>query len=278
MLMASWTAGRKMNTADSTDTPVVSYRPDGEDWSLIFPSTHKELTVFIAPPSDLGVRVTHSIGTETSSFPRNLGPWREQIVQSQGTGSRRLILLPQRHLTRSFSNPTFIMPDPLRDAVALVTAGSAGLGKATAHALASMHMKVVINYSENTERAEQVVGELCKIHKLDNNETRFLVIKADISKRAEAKRLVHETVAKMGRLDAVFSNHGWTKPTNFTNLDDNVNEEDWNRCFNMNVKSHQSLMHAAREHLETTKGTFITTASAAGVVVSGSSVVSVLAV
>jgi NAD(P)-dependent dehydrogenase (short-subunit alcohol dehydrogenase family) len=65
--------------------------------------------------------------------------------------------------------------------VALVTAGSAGLGKAPVHALASMHMKVVINYSENTERAEQVIGELYKIHESDNNDTRLLLIKADVS-------------------------------------------------------------------------------------------------
>jgi NAD(P)-dependent dehydrogenase (short-subunit alcohol dehydrogenase family) len=70
----------------------------------------------------------------------------------------------------------------------------------------------------------------------------------------------------------------WIKPADFTNLDDNAIEEDWDRCFNMKVKSHLFLMHAASEHLEATKGTLIMTASVAGVVVSGSSVVSVLAV
>ena len=166
------------------------------------------------------------------------------------------------------------MVTPLRDAVALITAGSAGLGKATAQALASLQMRVVINYSENSQRAEQFISELCKINALDPTQTCFMAIKADVSKRSEAERLVHDTVERMGRLDVVFSNHGWTKPTDFTSLDDNVNEEDWDRCFNMNVKSHLFLMHAAREHLEATKGTFITTASTAGVAVSGSSVVS----
>ncbi|KAK1781828.1 hypothetical protein QBC45DRAFT_390049 [Copromyces sp. CBS 386.78] len=39
----------------------------------------------------------------------------------------------------------------------------------------------------------------------------------------------------------------------------------------MNVKSHLWLMHAARPHLGQTEGVFITTASLAGVKVSGSS-------
>lgn len=48
-------------------------------------------------------------------------------------------------------------------------------------------------------------------------------------------------------------------------------EDDWDRCFNMNVKSHLWLMHAARKHLDETEGSFITTASVAGVNHSGSS-------
>jgi len=78
----------------------------------------------------------------------------------------------------------------------------------------------------------------------------------------------------MGRLDVVFSNGGWTALRDFQNLDDNVNEEDWDRCFNMNVKSHLWLMHASKKWLEESEGCFITTASLAGVRPSGSSLVS----
>jgi NAD(P)-dependent dehydrogenase (short-subunit alcohol dehydrogenase family) len=81
-------------------------------------------------------------------------------------------------------------------------------------------------------------------------------------------------VSTMGRLDVVFSNAGWTHFRTFSNLDDNMVEDDWDRCFNMNVKSHLFLMHAAKEHLDKTQGSFITTASLAGVVAGGSSLVS----
>jgi len=78
----------------------------------------------------------------------------------------------------------------------------------------------------------------------------------------------------MGRLDVVFSNGGWTRLRDINNLDDNVEEDDWDRCFNMNVKSHLWLMHAAKKHLDEAQGVFITTASLAGVKFSGSSMVS----
>lgn len=59
-----------------------------------------------------------------------------------------------------------------------------------------------------------------------------------------------------------------------TSIDDNAHEEDWDRTFNLNVKSHMWLMHAAKKHLDETEGAFITTASIAGVIPSGSSLVS----
>lgn len=85
--------------------------------------------------------------------------------------------------------------------------------------------------------------------------------------------MVKEAVETMGRIDVVVSNAGWTKPRNFMNLSDNVVEDDWDKCFNMNVKAHLFLAEAAKPHLEATEGAIITTSSAAGVRPSGSSIV-----
>lgn len=63
-------------------------------------------------------------------------------------------------------------------------------------------------------------------------------------------RLVKETIETMGRLDVVFSNHGWTQIRGLRSLDANMVEEDWDRCFCMNVKSHLWLMHAAKPYCE----------------------------
>ncbi|KAF8849195.1 NAD(P)-binding protein [Acephala macrosclerotiorum] len=161
--------------------------------------------------------------------------------------------------------------------VALVTASSAGLGAATARALAKSGVRVVINYLSSREKAEKLLDDLNRLQPehgsiVSDKGPRFLAIKADVSQRAELSRLIEEAVEAMGRLDLVVSNQGWTKMRNFQDLDDNVEESDWDTCFNMNVKSHLFLFHAARRHLEASGGSFITTASLAGVKPSGSSV------
>ncbi|KAL2074049.1 hypothetical protein VTL71DRAFT_7827 [Oculimacula yallundae] len=161
--------------------------------------------------------------------------------------------------------------------VILVTAGSAGVGAAAAKTFATAGYRIVINYSNNSTRASDLLSELEQLVPLDSTgstkpELKFLAIKADLSKKSEIAELVTEVISEMGRLDVVFSNGGWTKVTNFNDLDDNVDEEMWDACWNMNVKSHLWLFHAARKYLEESEGCFVTTASVAGVKPSGSSI------
>jgi NAD(P)-dependent dehydrogenase (short-subunit alcohol dehydrogenase family) len=175
--------------------------------------------------------------------------------------------------------------------VALVTASSAGLGAAIAKSLIT-DFRVVINYNSSATRAHSVLEELERLC-LSNETTlaqsqavappgedspcvpRFLALRADIGSRTAVSQLVDETVSKMGRLDVVISNGGWTHIREFGDLNDNVDEEDWDRCWNVNVKSHLWLLHAARVHLEQSdNGAFISVASVAGVKPSGSSIVS----
>lgn len=162
--------------------------------------------------------------------------------------------------------------------VALITAGSAGLGAATARLFARNGIRVVINYNHNEDRAEKLVQELKDISPLTakspDGQTNFIAIKANLAEKDQIACLVSVTILWMKRLDIVFSNGGWTRLRDINNLDDNLDEEDWDMCFNMNVKSHLWLMHAAKPHLDETEGVFITTASLAGVKVSGSSLVS----
>jgi len=101
---------------------------------------------------------------------------------------------------------------------------------------------------------------------------RFHLIQADMSSKPSVQNLVQETIEKMGRLDVVVSNAGWTRMTTFTDIEQQINDEDWDKCFTMNVKTHMWLAYAAKDALASTEGTFISTASVAGVKPSGSSV------
>lgn len=162
-----------------------------------------------------------------------------------------------------------------RSSVALVTASSAGLGAAIAKLLAANGVRVVINYNSNQDAANSILKEVQTLQHFSDadQKPRFHTIRADVSQRSSINRLVSETVKIMGRLDLVVSNQGWTKMRNFSDLDDNMEESDWDTCFTMNVKSHLWLFHAAKDALKESEGSFITTASLAGVVPSGSSMV-----
>ncbi|KAI0600178.1 short chain dehydrogenase [Biscogniauxia sp. FL1348] len=151
--------------------------------------------------------------------------------------------------------------------VALITAGSAGLGAAAARLFAARGYRVVINYQHNGSRASQLADEL----RASTPTTSIETIQADLGSRADVERLVAEAVARLGRLDVVFSNGGWTRVRGLDSVDDNCHEDEWDAAFNINVKSHLWLLRAAREHLDRARGAFVTTASVAGVSVSGSS-------
>lgn len=159
---------------------------------------------------------------------------------------------------------------PSPSPVALMTAGSAGLGAAAARLFAQNGYRVAVNYSNNAERANQLIDELrSSVSGRDAGD--FIAIKADLGSRDEIGKLVKETVDTFGRLDVLFSNGGWTRVRGLASLDENCYEEEWDRAFNMNVKSHLWLMHAAKKYLDETEGAFITTASLAGTMHSGSS-------
>jgi NAD(P)-dependent dehydrogenase (short-subunit alcohol dehydrogenase family) len=175
--------------------------------------------------------------------------------------------------------------------VALITASSAGLGASTAKLFASSGFNVVINYRSSQGKAEKIIQDILQDHAsarkngITNGDVHVMsslhperqphciAVQADMSRREDIAQLVTSTVEVMSRLDVVVSNHGWTRIRNFSDLDDNVDEDDWDTCYNMNVKSHLYLFHAARPYLEATNGTFISVASLAGVVPSGSSIV-----
>ncbi|KAK0389096.1 hypothetical protein NLU13_2671 [Sarocladium strictum] len=144
--------------------------------------------------------------------------------------------------------------------VVLVTAGSAGLGRAAVELFATHGYRVVINYSSDKTRADELLAEL-KVRGAGDH----LAIQADLSLRTEVERLVNETYQAVGRIDVVFSNVGWSHFRDTTRLDDNAFDEDWDKAYTMNVKTHLWLLRAAEPYLAEAEGAFISTASVAGV-------------
>ncbi|PKX97941.1 SDR family NAD(P)-dependent oxidoreductase [Aspergillus novofumigatus IBT 16806] len=158
--------------------------------------------------------------------------------------------------------------------VALITGSSRGVGAAIARCLAEEGMSIVINYNSDPAPAERLLQEMrasnqAKVPGADVSH--YAAFQANLADRSGIQQLVQQTIQTMGRLDVVVSNVGWTRMTNFMNLDEADDETDWDRCFSMNVKSHFQLFRVCQEHLERSEGVFIATASVAGLKPSGSS-------
>src|SRR2546425_3780429 len=96
------------------------------------------------------------------------------------------------------------MQDKLRGQVALVTGASAGIGRATAIALAQNGADVALNYLTLPEDAETAA------RKIEALGRRALLCPADVSDQSAVEAMVARTLAELGRLDilvtsAVFS-------------------------------------------------------------------------
>jgi len=93
----------------------------------------------------------------------------------------------------------------LKGKTALVTGGSRGLGRAMAEAVAAFGADVVIA-ARDQGKIDETLGILAKY------KVKTLGISADMSKEADIKRMVDETVTKFGRIDILFNNAGIARP------------------------------------------------------------------
>ncbi|KAK9354943.1 hypothetical protein V1523DRAFT_439053 [Lipomyces doorenjongii] len=151
--------------------------------------------------------------------------------------------------------------------VAVVTGGSAGLGAMIVRRLAGDGCSVAINYSSSTDRAEILAAEVRK------ESIKTLVLQGDVASESMCKSLVEKTIEGLGRIDILISNAGWTRIVNFANLD-GLTDDDFDRCYAMNVKTHFYLFRAAKPYFDTAAdgGVFLVTSSVAGLKPTGSSV------
>lgn len=107
---------------------------------------------------------------------------------------------------------------------AIVTGGSAGIGLATAKALYSEGVNVVIA-ARNQERLEQVVID---IQSLSTTGTKIIGISADLTKAEDVEKVVSTTIAKFGKIDILINNAGSARAGAFLELNDEAFLDAWN--------------------------------------------------
>jgi len=123
--------------------------------------------------------------------------------------------------------------------VALVTAASKGLGRASAEALAREGARVAI-CARDEARLHRTAGAIAAA-----TGSEVLPVVADVAVAADIARLVETTVARFGGLDVLVTNAGGPKSGPFESLDDG----DWAQAVDLLLMSVVRLSRAALPHL-----------------------------
>ena len=129
----------------------------------------------------------------------------------------------------------------LHGKVAIVTGASRGIGRQIAIQLAQAGAKVVVNYSSNPGKADEVVNII------EQAGGEAISIGADLGKVSEVEALFAETLERLGRLDILVNNAAIMEIKAIAD----VTEELFDRHFAINVKGtyfacQQAMKHMAR--------------------------------
>lgn len=146
----------------------------------------------------------------------------------------------------------------LKDKIALVTGGTAGIGREIALAFARQGAHVVI-FGTNPERAAQVVAEMVR----DFPHQKFSSQLIDVASSCAVQTAIQEILNQYGRVDILVNNAGITCDTLLMKM----SEEDWDRVIAVNLKSVYNTCQAlVRPMLKARAGKIINISSVVGLI------------
>ena len=143
----------------------------------------------------------------------------------------------------------------LRGKVALVTGGSRGMGRAVCLGLAREGARVVVNYLQRAEAAQEVVA------RIRGGGGEATAVQGDVSRRRDAEALVAGTLEACGGLDILVNVAGVAVFGDFLS----ATEEDWDRQMGVNAKGvFLTSQAAARRMREAGGGRIVIVSSISG--------------
>jgi 3-oxoacyl-[acyl-carrier protein] reductase len=145
----------------------------------------------------------------------------------------------------------------LENQVAVVTGGSRGIGAATVKLFARAGCNVVFSYLRAGKAAREVV-KAC--NKTPGSVT---AVRADVSRMADARKLIDAAVRRFGCIDILVANAGiWTADPQRI---DEIAEREWDKMVAVNLKGVYSVIRrAVPRMIARGKGRIIAVASTAG--------------
>ncbi len=136
--------------------------------------------------------------------------------------------------------------------VALITGGGTGLGTAIAQRFVKEGMKVVIS-GRRKEKLDAVVKTVPK--------GTMLAVQGDVTKEADVKRMVDETIKFGGRIDVLVNNAAHDIKGGIVEL----KPDDWRTVIDINLTGPFLMMHETLPHMiKARKGSIINIASLGG--------------
>jgi NAD(P)-dependent dehydrogenase (short-subunit alcohol dehydrogenase family) len=115
----------------------------------------------------------------------------------------------------------------LQDKVSIITGGASGMGRVAARMFAAEGARVVV--ADVTEPAAQSV-----VDEVTAAGGQATAVAADVSKEADAKRMVEAAIEAYGRVDVLYNNAGIMPEADHSVIDTSV--EDWDRVMAVNVR------------------------------------------
>jgi 3-oxoacyl-[acyl-carrier protein] reductase len=118
----------------------------------------------------------------------------------------------------------------LKNKKALITGGTAGIGKEIALSFARAGAHVAI-FGTNQERANEVIEEMKKV--ACSPDQIFLAMIVNVAEKNSVEEAIQKILATFGVLDILVNNAGITRD----NLLMKMSEEDWDHVLDVNLKS-----------------------------------------
>jgi 3-oxoacyl-[acyl-carrier protein] reductase len=141
---------------------------------------------------------------------------------------------------------------------AIVTGGTAGIGKAIALLLASQGANVII-FGTNSDRAAKACQEIESVKV--NSEQKVLSFLVNVAKSKEVDEVIQNILTSFGKVDILVNNAGITKD----NLLMRMSEEDWDTVLDTNLRGAFLFTKVfARGFLKQRSGRIINVASVIG--------------
>lgn len=128
----------------------------------------------------------------------------------------------------------------LKDKVAIITGGDSGIGRSVAVLFAREGADVAILYLDQHQDAEQTRKVV------EEHGRKCLTFAGDVADREVCRRVVDETLAKLGKLDILVNNAAEQHPQE--KLED-ISEEQWEKTFRTNIFGMFQMTKAALPHL-----------------------------